>query len=311
MENVISKKKHGLKRLTPSKIAFIVIMLGIPIANFLVFTVYANLGGLFLSLKQIESGKEVFVFLDNFKRIFRLFSSQNYGKIILTSLLWLPVVLCVMFPLTVLMCFFLYKRISLNRLIIVLLFIPNIIPAAVMSEFYRRLWDTGGGSFQSGVMVKLFAFVTGGRETNWLITDGYANAALFIYTIWFGFGLYSLFIWGAMSRIPEEIPESAQLDGAGLMTELFHITIPFVWSTLSIAIVMYALTPFTIYMQPLMLAENGKYGTMTVSLLIINEIKRPDPYYAAAMKILISCISFPLALLLQKGLSKFYTGVEI
>ena len=114
-----------------------------------------------------------------------------------------------------------------------------------------------------------------------------------------------------MSRIPEEVPESAQLDGAGLMTELFSITIPFIWPTLSIAIVMYVLTPFTLYMQPLMLAENGRYGTTTIALLIINEIKRPDPYYAAAIKILVSCISFPLALLLQKGLSKLFTGVEI
>lgn len=311
MENVISAKKSRYKKLTPSKIVFIIVMLAIPLANFAVFTVYANLGGLFLSFRQIKDGKEVFVFLENFARFFRLFSSQNYGKIIGTSFMWLPVVLGIMFPVTVFMCFFLYKKVPMAGLIIVLLFIPNIIPAAVMSEFYRRLWDTGGGSFKSGIMAQMFSFVTGGREVNWLVTDGYANFALFVYTIWFGFGLYSLFIWGAMSRIPEEIPESAQLDGAGLMTELFRITIPMVWQTLSIAIVMYVLTPFTIYMQPLMLAENGKYGTMTISLLIINEIKRPDPYYAAAIKILVSCISFPLALLLQKGLSKLFTGVEI
>ena len=289
--------KKSKYRLSPSKIVFIIVMLAVPLANFAIFTVYANLGGLVLSFKQIRDGKEVFVFFENFQRFFRLFGSQNYGRIIGTSFAWLPVVLCVMFPITVFMCFFLYKKVPLSRLIIVILFIPNIIPAAVMSEFYRRLWDTGGGAFQSGIMVKLFAFITGGREINWLITEGYANWALFVYTIWFGFGLYSLFIWGAMSRIPEEV--------------LFSITIPFIWPTLSIAIVMYVLTPFTLYMQPLMLAENGRYGTTTIALLIINEIKRPDPYYAAAIKILVSCISFPLALLLQKGLSKLFTGVEI
>ncbi len=262
--------KKSKYRLSPSKIVFIIVMLVVPLANFAIFTVYANLGGLVLSFKQIRDGKEVFVFFENFQRFFRLFGSQNYGRIIGTSFAWLPVVLCVMFPITVFMCFFLYKKVPLSRLIIVILFIPNIIPAAVMSEFYRRLWDTGGGAFQSGIMVKLFAFITGGREINWLITEGYANWALFVYTIWFGFGLYSLFIWGAMSRIPEEVPESAQLDGAGLMTELFNITIPFIWPTLSIAIVMYVLTPFTLYMQPLMLAENGRYGTTTIALLIIN-----------------------------------------
>ena len=151
MEDMITAKKSKY-RLSPSKIVFIIVMLVVPLANFAIFTVYANLGGLVLSFKQIRDGKEVFVFFENFQRFFRLFGSQNYGRIIGTSFAWLPVVLCVMFPITVFMCFFLYKKVPLSRLIIVILFIPNIIPAAVMSEFYRRLWDTGGGAFQSGIM---------------------------------------------------------------------------------------------------------------------------------------------------------------
>lgn len=45
-------------------------MLAVPLANFAIFTVYANLGGLVLSFKQIRDGKEVFVFFENFQRFF-------------------------------------------------------------------------------------------------------------------------------------------------------------------------------------------------------------------------------------------------
>ena len=120
MEDMITAKKSKY-RLSPSKIVFIIVMLVVPLANFAIFTVYANLGGLVLSFKQIRDGKEVFVFFENFQRFFRLFGSQNYGRIIGTSFAWLPVVLCVMFPITVFMCFFLYKKVPLSRLIIVIL----------------------------------------------------------------------------------------------------------------------------------------------------------------------------------------------
>lgn len=289
---------------------FIFLMLLIPLSNFVVFTIYGNLGGIPLSLRQFNGLEEKFVGFDNYEKFFKYFYDLGYDKIIKNSLNWLPVVLGVMFPLTLFFSFFFYKKVPFTGLSIVLLFIPNIIPGAVMAEFYRRMWDAGGGVVESGLFTKMFSFVSG-REINWLSSYDYANWALYIYTVWFGFGINSLLVWGAMSRIPAELVESAQIDGASLAVEFFKITIPVIWPTLSIVLLMYIMTPFNIYVQPLLLAENGSYGTTTINLMAMNELRKPDPHYAAAINILVACVSIPVSIIIRKLLDRVYSVVEI
>jgi len=311
METIVkNNKKKSKYNNTLGKKIFIAAVLFIPLLNFCVFTIYCNVGGVGLSMMQLDGIKEKFVGFENFERFFRVFKSNDYDDALYTSLMWLPVILLVMFPITLFISFFLYKKVPFSKISIVLLFLPNIIPAAVMVEFFRRMWDVGGGVVPSGLFAKMFSFVEG-REVNWLVTTKYANYALWMYTVWFGFGVNSLLIWGAMSRIPVELVESIELDGANQFQEFFNLTVPVIWPTLSIVILIYLLSPLTIYAQPLMLTENGRYNTMTLKLLAINEIKRPDPYYASAINLIIACVSIPLSIFLRKLMDKMFTVVEI
>ena len=293
-----------------SRRLFIFALLLIPMLNFVVFTIYANFGGVFLSLKQFRNGEEIWVGLENFQRFFRDFETKEYGRSIVVSLMYLLVVGGISLPVSLLTAFFLYKKIPLSRMLVVILYIPNIIPGAVMAEFYRRMWDSGGGVVSTGLLNRLFSFVEG-REINWLTVRQYANQALWIYTVWFGFGFNAILLWGAMTRVPPEIVESAELDGAGIFTEFFRITIPVIWSTLSMVIVLTATVPFTVYMQPLLIANNGDVGTRTIALLAMQELKRPDPYFSAAIYILIACVSLPTVLIVKKLTDKAFETVEV
>lgn len=293
-----------------SRRLFIFALLLIPMLNFVVFTIYANFGGVFLSLKQFRNGEEIWVGLENFQRFFRDFETKEYGRSIVVSLMYLLVVGGISLPVSLLTAFFLYKKIPLSRMLVVILYIPNIIPGAVMAEFYRRMWDSGGGVVSTGLLNRLFSFVEG-REINWLTVRQYANQALWIYTVWFGFGFNAILLWGAMTRVPPEIVESAELDGAGIFTEFFRITIPVIWSTLSMVIVLTATVPFTVYMQPLLIANNGDVGTRTIALLAMQELKRPDPYFSAAIYILIACVSLPTVLIVKRLTDKAFETVEV
>lgn len=299
------KYNNSLKR----KI-FIAAVLIFPMTIFAVFTIYANFGGIFISMQKLENYKETFVGFENYRTFFERFELDNMDNIIATSFMYLPVILFILVPLTLFFSFFFYKKVPFTKISLVLLFMPNIIPQAVMAEFYRRMWDAGGGVIPSGLFTQIFSFISG-KELNWLVSYEYANFALFIYTVWFGFGTNSLLIWGAMSRIPEELVESASLDGANLFREFFSITVPCIWPTLSLVLLIYLLSPFTIFTQPLMLAENGKYGTTTIQLYILNEIKKPNPYYAAACSIMVACITIPLSVIIRKLMNRMFSVVEI
>lgn len=300
-----NKYKNSIK-----KKIFIVCMIAIPLANFVVFTLYANFGGLVLSFMQFENMKEIFVGFANYKRFFDGMISYQYFKTILVSLGYFPVSAFISLPLSLVTAFFLYKKVPCAKLIIVFLYLPNIIPMALLAEFYRRMWDAGGGVVEAGLFTKLFAFVEG-REINWLVTEKYANYALWIYTVWFSFGFRAILIWGAMSRVPQEMVESAELDGAKLFKEFTHITIPTIWPTLTMVIILTILVPFNMYMQPLLIADNGRAGTQTIALLAIQELKKPDPYFSSAISILTACVSLPLVLTAKWLLEKAFTVVEV
>lgn len=305
----VNKKKDRFGNTRKVKI-FILSLLAIPLLNFLIFTVYANFGGIFLSFMQFRDGNELWVGWENYQRFFRDFVSKDYAHSIWVSFMYLVIVGGISLPLSLLTAFFLYKKVPMAKFIVIFLYLPNIIPSAVMAEFYRRMWDAGGGVVSAGVFNQFFSLFTG-REINWLTTPEYANQALWIYTVWFGFGFNALLIWGAMTRVPEEVVEAAQLDGAGLFTEFFRITIPVIWSTLSMVIVLTVMTPFQIYMQPLLIANNGDYGTRTIALLAMQELKRPDAYFAATINILIACVSVPTVLIVKKCTDKMFETVEV
>jgi ABC-type sulfate transport system permease component len=63
-------------------------------------------------------------------------------------------------------------------------------------------------------------------------------------------------------------------------------------------------------MQPMIIAFNGQAETTTISLLAIQQLKS-DPYYSAAISVLIACVSVPTVLIVRKLLDKVYTTVEV
>ena len=296
-------KKH---RYPLSTRLLIVGVLFIPILCYLVFGVYANVGGLLMAFQNYdrESERVIFTGLQNFRKFFALFDKYHYGKKLLVSIGYFIVVLFISTPISLVVAFFLHKKVPFSGLYIVLLFLPNIIPMSVLGEYYRQLFDP-----LNGVLNNFFNFLLGFTpETapSYLSDPNYSNIMLYVYTIYFGFGYNSLLIWGAMSRVSPELVEASHLDGCNAFKEFFHVTIPSIWPTLAMLLALSFTVPFTIYMQPLIITFNGQAETTTIALLSIQQLT-VDPYYAACISVMLGCISFPLVLLVKKGLSKFFT----
>lgn len=301
----ITKRKMNLG----TKI-FIFCMLIVPLINFAIFTIYANLGGAVLAFfRRNDAGEVVFAGIYNFKLFFTSFGPDGYGQIILVSFGYLFVVMFISLPISTLVSFFLYKKVPFSKVIVVILFMPNILPLSILASYYRELFDPN-----KGVLTYVMNFLFNYRIDNapyWL-SYPFSNWMLYLYTVYFGFGYNSILIWGAMTRIPQEVVESAELDGANLWVEFFHITIPITWPTMSMVIVLTWMVPFTVYMQPLLIKFNGQDKTTTYSLLTLQKLKDANnPYYAAVLSLLSAAVSLPTTLLLRKLLDKCFSVVEI
>ncbi len=289
---------------------FIVCLLIIPLTVFCVFVVYGNFGGLLQAFQKEKPGDiwaVEWAGFSNFTTFFKEFT--QYGTvdmlgIISNSLGYLFVFMFISVPISVVCSFFLYKKVPFAKVIVVLLFMPNILPLSILAIYYNRLFSTDGG-----VLMQVFSTIMGTKVT----MSSHGNLLLYIYTVYFGFGYNAILIWGAMTRIPEEIVESANLDGANLFVEFFKITIPIIWPTMSMVIVLSWMVPFTVYNQPLMISAdsgNNETGTATWSLHVMTKVKS-NQYYASALSVMSSLISLPTTLLLQKALEQMFPVVEV
>ena len=65
----------------------------------------------------------------------------------------------------------------------------------------------------------------------------YAFPMMLVYSLWIGFAGGIVLYVGAMTRISEGIEDAAKVDGAGTMTEFWHIIMPSVYPMLTVFLV--------------------------------------------------------------------------
>ena len=94
-----------------------------------------------------------------------------------------------------------------------------------------------------------------------------------------------LMLTAGLQQIPHEIYESADLDGAGVLTKLFRITLPMLKDICFILILMltvWALNEFSL----IWVMTTGGQNTTTLSLLIYNQFKVLNINAASASSIM-------------------------
>jgi multiple sugar transport system permease protein len=92
-----------------------------------------------------------------------------------------------------------------------------------------------------------------------------------------------------MKQIPEEIYDSARIDGAGKLTTLFRITIPLLSDTTFLVVVLQLIASFKVFGQAFVMTGGGPYNRTQV--LVQYVYKTGFSYfrlgYASAMSILL------------------------
>ncbi len=99
----------------------------------------------------------------------------------------------------------------------------------------------------------------------WLDDQNIVLKVVSIPVIWQYIGLYMVILMSAISAIPQEVFECAEIDGATGVKKSVYITLPMVWDTLKICIILCAGGTMKIY-DHLVALTNGGPGRATESL---------------------------------------------
>jgi raffinose/stachyose/melibiose transport system permease protein len=121
-------------------------------------------------------------------------------------------------PLSILLGVFMAAHKRYRGLLAVLYFIPLLLSSAAISITFKALLDPNFG-LATGLGIPLLA-------QDWLGKANLALGVVIFVVSWQFIPFHSLIYQGAVRQIPTSMYEAAQIDGAGRVSQFFHITLP-------------------------------------------------------------------------------------
>ena len=107
----------------------------------------------------------------------------------------------------------------------------------------------------------------GVHAIDWLGNPKWAMPAIIVVAVWRSFGYNMLIFIAGLQRIPHELREAAELDGAGLWARLRHVTLPQLTPTFVFVGVITAIGFFQLFAEPYVMTGGGPLNS-TLSMVL-------------------------------------------
>ena len=283
-----------------------------PIIHFCIFSIGMNISMVVQSFQDYPTTD--FYFFENYKDVFLTFLGKNpqseliNSKAIWNSLSILPLTLFINMPISLVFAFAIYKKYFGHQVFRVVLFIPTVISAVVLCLVFNVVVSRG-----DGFIPKILEGLNLGSlipENGFMAEEESAWTMILIFSVWTGISTNLIYFCSAMGRLPAEVFESAQLDGASDFKQFYAIAVPLVWSTITTISITGISSIFSWYL-PSLLMTDGKYGTSTLGLMVVVSAQsRSNLGFISALGVLIAIFGTCITALGKKAFGSIYKEVE-
>jgi ABC-type sugar transport system permease subunit len=251
--------------------------------------------------------------LVNFQRLWTVFQlpTSTIRIAVKNTLITFAISVACFIP-RVLVSYFIYKKIPGYKLYRILFFLPSILFSVCVAMCFSRMVGT------TGFIAEFVKNALGRDRTPELLADSqFANYTIWFNMIWLGFP-GDLIIWGGtFARIPEDVLESARLDGVSWISEFTKIVVPMVWPTVALKMVLTVCGVLGASGQVYLLTK-GNYGTMTLSCWLYRTLMESSGTkytsnvynYLSAVGLVMTAISVAIALIVRKYTDKAFQDVD-
>lgn len=232
----------------------------IPFLYFVCVMIYPLLVSVYYSLTKWKGiGDPKFVGLDNYAAMFRssdfwLVTKNTLFLSVVCTIGQVGIALIIAFLMTL-------RRLRFKTFHRAVIFFPVVMAPLVVGYVWRFIYNSNYGL--------LNAFLRGIGHPEWirfwLDDQNIVLRMVSIPVIWQYIGLYMIILMSAISAIPQEVFECAEIDGATGFKKSVYITLPMVWDSLKVCIILCAGGTMKIY-DHLVALTNGGPGRATESL---------------------------------------------
>lgn len=234
-----------------------------------------------------------FIGIENF---ITLFNDDYFLKAIFHSIQLVVVTVPIMVSLALLLSVLLNQKIVLRGIFRTAYYLPYVMSSIAVATVFMYLFVKD--SPITVALSKLFGI----DNVTWISDTRYALAAVMLMYIWQQIGFYMVMFLSALQSIPEEVRESARMDGAGPAREFLFITLPLIKPTLYLALTMGVISSFKIFDQISAISRGTVLGapagstSTIVTYFYVNAFRYGDMGYASASVVVLFVIIFLLTI---------------
>lgn len=218
---------------------FYILLMAFPVIQFGVFYIGVNAKSIMMAFQRIDMVNDTTQWtFGNMQEAFRLMTAAPQ----MLSVLWVSIVSYLLvqgigIPLALFFSYYIYKKLPGHGFFRVILFLPSIISSIVLATIYQFFVERA----VPAILLQLFDVQIEGLMVN---TDT-CYIFLVFYNVLIGFGTSVLMYSNSMSGISQDLSGAAQIDGASVFREFWHVTLPGVFPTLMPFLIAGVATIFT------------------------------------------------------------------
>lgn len=228
--------------------------------GFGVFMFYPFIKTVFLSFSITDASGEVaeFVGFDNYRE---LFSSPDFIDSILVTLKFVVITAIPAIIIGLILALLANKKPKGSRVYEVMFAMPMAVSSATAAVIWMLI-------FHPSIGIINYLLKT---EIGWLTDEKLALFSVSLVTVWLNIGVNFIFILTGLKNIPEELNESAKIDGAKGFRKFFRVTLPLISPTLFFVVFINMINSFQSFGQIKLLTSGGPSNSTNV---IVHEIYR-------------------------------------
>ncbi len=278
------------------------------IVGFLCFQLYPIAASIYYSFTSYNIMQPpIFIGLSNFQQLFTqdVLFQQALRNTAVFTLFSVPLDLAVAFFFALL----LNRNIPARPLFRAIFYFPAIVPSVTTGILWAMLFNTQGG------LVNLGLQAIGLQAIPWLSSPDWAMPALILLSVW-GIGPTVVIFLAGLQDVPRTLYEAAQIDGAGPLRLVRHVTLPMMSPVILFNLVISIISALQAFALPFVIFgatdPNGGNpgGPLNAALLYSVQLftvafRQLQLGYAAAMAWILFIVIFVLSLLSLKLSNRF------
>lgn len=245
----------------------------------------------FESYRATRPNARAWIGFANYVKIFT--NDAVFGKSLLNTLKWVIISVAFQTVLGFWLAYVLNKKFHGRGAVRALALAPWAVAGVMVGIIWKLIMGETYGLLND--VLKRMSLIS--TNVSWFSTTTLAMFSCILANIWRGIPFFTISYLSALASIPEDLYESAKIDGASAPRTLFSITLPMIKDTIIVTTLLRSIWTFNAVDLIISMTDGGpNRGTTTLALYIMNTFSGKFDYgYASALAVIATMMMMVLA----------------